>query len=42
MAGPARSLHQRRRLEMGFSLLEISIVMACISLVGYLIADNIA
>jgi prepilin-type N-terminal cleavage/methylation domain-containing protein len=27
---------------MGFSLLEISIVMACISLVGYLIADRVA
>jgi len=41
----------RRRLEvvsaaaevaMGFSLLEISIVMACISLLGFLIADNMA
>ncbi len=27
---------------MGFSLVEISIVMACISLLGYLIADNMA
>jgi type II secretory pathway pseudopilin PulG len=27
---------------MGFSLLEISIVMACISLLGFLIADNLA
>ncbi|MDM8849062.1 hypothetical protein, partial [Klebsiella pneumoniae] len=27
---------------MGFSLLEISIVMACISLLGFLIADNMA
>lgn len=29
-------------VEMGFSLLEISIVMACISLLGFLIADNLA
>lgn len=27
---------------MGFSLVEISIVMACISLLGFLIADNLA
>jgi len=27
---------------MGFSLLEISIVMGCISLLGFLIADNLA
>jgi hypothetical protein len=27
---------------MGFSLLEISVVMACISLLGFLIADNLA
>jgi hypothetical protein len=29
-------------VAMGFSLFEISIVMACISLVGFLIADNLA
>jgi type II secretory pathway pseudopilin PulG len=29
-------------VAMGFSLLEISIVMACISLLGFLIADNLA
>jgi type II secretory pathway pseudopilin PulG len=29
-------------VAMGFSLLEISIVMGCISLLGFLIADNLA
>ncbi|MFC5422452.1 prepilin-type N-terminal cleavage/methylation domain-containing protein [Bosea eneae] len=29
-------------VAMGFSLVEISIVMACISLLGYLIADDMA
>lgn len=47
----AAAAEPRRRFEvvsaaaevaMGFSLLEISIVMACISLLGFLIADNLA
>jgi type II secretory pathway pseudopilin PulG len=47
----AAAAEPRRRLDvvsaavevaMGFSLLEISIVMACISLLGFLIADNLA
>lgn len=42
MASRPRCLSSGGGAAMGFSLVEISIVMACISLLGFLIADNLA